>query len=205
MERMPFVFTILFLLLGPIRLIPAFAQLTHEAEPDFKRAVAVRGLPIVAGICVFVAFMGDSFVRKYHFRLESVEIAGGLLLLLSAINAIFPGPVMREANAVKPSPIELALSPLATPMIVSPMGVAAILIFVMLGNREDGIGQAIALSLAIILVLDFLVMFFIDLVVRIPGLFPVLRLLDAVLLFIQVALAVNTIIAGLDTLGLFRR
>lgn len=54
------------------------------------------------------------------------------------------------------------------------------------------------------MVLNFLVMFFIDFLLRIPGLIAILQLFEAVLVFIQAALAVHTVIGGLISLGLFR-
>ena len=204
MDRMPFIFTILFLLLGPIRLIPAFVRLTHDADRGFKRAAALRSILIAAAICAFVVLTGKSLVDKYELSLESLEIAGGLLLLLSAIKVIFPGPALPESKATSHTPMQFAISPLATPTIMSPMGVAAILIFVTLGTRVQGVNEAVFASLAIILVLNFLVMFFIDFLVRIPALFAVLQLFGAVLVFIQVALAVSTILRGLTSLGLFQ-
>jgi multiple antibiotic resistance protein len=75
----------------------------------------------------------------------------------------------------------------------------------MWADRFPGIEQAIALSLAIIMVLNFLVMFFIDRVVRIPGMLAILQLSGSVLIFIQLALGAETILGGLASLRLFDR
>ena len=58
MEEFSFVFTIFFMLLGPIKLIPSFAGLTRGADARFKRDVAIRGVVIAAALCVFVALAG---------------------------------------------------------------------------------------------------------------------------------------------------
>jgi len=55
MEQFSFVFTVFFMLLGPIKLIPSFAGLTRGLDNGFKRDVAIRGVLIASALCVFVA------------------------------------------------------------------------------------------------------------------------------------------------------
>jgi multiple antibiotic resistance protein len=50
--------------------------------------------------------------------------------------------------------------------------------------------------------LDFLVMFFIDKILKIPGLMAILQIMGSILVFIQVALAVQTILLGLVNIGI---
>ena len=200
MDQFSFVFTIFFLLLGPVKLIPAFAQVARGRDMPFQRALAIRAVLITAVIVAFVALAGESFVQKYHISIGGVQIAGGLVLLLAALNTIFgkPAPVAAGENA---SATQLAISPLATPIIVPPAGVAAILIFILLEPAYPGIKLAVGIALAIILVLDFLVMFFNAWILKAPGLMPAQQLLGAVLVFMQVALAVETILDGLRHMG----
>jgi multiple antibiotic resistance protein len=49
--------------------------------------------------------------------------------------------------------------------------------------------------------LNFLVMFFNDRILSIPGLLPALHLLGGVLIVIQVALAINIVLVAFRTLG----
>ncbi|WP_051469976.1 MarC family protein [Fischerella sp. PCC 9605] len=90
METEEFIFTIFFLTLGPIKIIPAFANLTQAMELKFKRELAIKGIAIATAICLYVFLLGRNLVDKYHISLEAIEIAGGLVLLISALNGIFP-------------------------------------------------------------------------------------------------------------------
>jgi multiple antibiotic resistance protein len=100
---------------------------------------------------------------------------------------------------------QLAVSPLTVPIIIPPAGIAAILIFVTLASESPvtypGLYRAVAIALTVILLLDFLVMFFNSSITRVPGLVLVLQAAGAVLVFIQVALAVEIILAGFYHLG----
>lgn len=200
MDQLSFVFTIFFMLLGPVKLLPAFSQVARGRDNHFQRTLAIRTILITAVMVAFVALAGETFVQKYHISIDGVEIAGGLVLLLAALNTIF-GKVTPVAVNENATPIQIAISPLATPIIVPPAGVAAILIFIMLEPAYPGIKQAVAIALAIILALDFLVMFFNSWIMRTPGLTPALQLLGAVLVFMQVALAVETILDALRHLA----
>jgi len=200
MEQFPFVITISFMLLGPVKLIPTFAQVTRGRDGKFQGALALRTVLITAVIVALVAVVGESIVQKYHISIDGVRIAGGLVLLLAALNTIF-GKAVPVAGGENASLIQLAISPLATPIIVPPAGVAAILIFTMLEPEYPGMKLAVGLALAIILMLNFLVMFFNSWILKIPGLMPALQLLGAVLVFMQVALAIETILAALRHLA----
>jgi multiple antibiotic resistance protein len=201
MEQFPFVFTIFFMLLGPVKIIPAFAGLTQGADIRFKRAVAIRGAVIASVLCAFVALAGETLLAKYHLSIDAVRVAGGLILLLAALKVIFTKVEPSSPGKGAPTAIQLAVSPVAVPIIVPQAGVAAILIFLLLAPQYPGMMQAVAICLATMMVLDFLVMYFIDLVMKTPGLMIVLSVLGSVLIFVQASLAAHMIMVGLKLLS----
>ena len=201
MEQFSFIFTIFFMMLGPVKLIPSFAGLTRGADVRFKRAVAIRGAVIASALCAFVALAGGTLLGKYRISIDAVRISGGLVLLIAALQVIFRKAQSSSPSSGKPTAIQLAVSPVAVPMIVPPAGVAAILICMRLAPQYPGMTQAVAICLAIMMVLDFLVMYFIDWVMKIPGLTIVLHVLGSVLVFIQASLAIQMILNALKNLG----
>ncbi|GFE67904.1 MarC family protein [Chroococcus sp. FPU101] len=204
MYKESFIFTIFFLTLGPIKIISAFGKLTQGMTLKFKREVAIKGILIALAICLYVSLLGEGILKKYQISLESLEIAGGIVLLLSALKAIFPEIQPTNPPKSQPSALQLAISPVASPIVVPPVGVAAILIFVMLAPRHPGMGFVIAKALLVMLLLDFLVMFFIDQIIKVPGLMLVLQVLGSVLVFVQVALAIEAILEAFRNLGVFK-
>lgn len=201
MDQFSFVLTIFFMLLGPVKLIPSFARVAQGRDLPFQRALALRAVLIAAAMAAFVAVAGGSFAARYHISVDGVRIAGGLVLLVAALNTIFGKAAPSDSGTAETTPLKLAISPLAAPVIVPPAGVAAILLFMMLAPEYPGMKLAVAIALAIIMALDFLVMFFNSRVIRTPGLIPVLQLLGAVLVFMQVGLAVETVLTALKHLG----
>jgi len=141
MDRLSFIFTVFFMLPGPIKLIPA-------SSGAWRSRAAVIGSALRA----FVAPAGGMLLGRYRISIDALRIAGGLVLLISALPGIFK-------KAQPPDP------PAGTPA-----GVDAILIFMMPAPQYPGMAQTVAVCLAIIMVLDFLAMYFIDRVLKTPGL-----------------------------------
>ncbi len=204
MDQFSFIFTIFFMLLGPVKLVPSFGGLTRGADSRFKRDVAIRGAVIASVLCAFVALAGGTLLGKYRISLDAVRISGGLVLLISALQTMFRKAQSSSPSSGKPAPIRLAVSPVAVPMIVPHAGVAAILICMTLAPQNPGMTQAIAICLATMMVLDFLVMYFIDWVMKTPGLMIVLAVLGSVLVFVQAALAINMMLVAFKSLGFIK-
>lgn len=204
MEDISIVFTIFFMLLGPLKLIPLFAGLTKGTELAFKRSVAVRSALVASAVVAFVAVAGGALLSKYRISIDALRLAGGVVLLLAAVQSMFRKSHAADSGPTKPTAMQLAASPMAVPGIVPPAGVAAILIFMMLAPENPGMARAVAIGLAFMMALDFLVMFFIDQVMKIPGLMIAITVLGSVLAFIQAALAIQIMLLALTHLGAFQ-
>ena len=199
-----YIFTIFFMLIGPIKLIPLLAGVTRGADVQFKRDVAVRAAVIAAAVCAVVALAGEMLLGRYRISLDAVRITGGLVLLISALQVIFQKAQPSSPGSGTPTAIQIAVAPVAIPGIVPPAGVAAILIFMLLAPQYPGMTHAVVISLAIIMALDFLVMYFIDTVMKTPGLMIILTVLGSVLIFVQASLAIQMILNAFKSLGVIQ-
>ena len=131
-----------------------------------------------------------------------LAITGGLILFLAALDTVmrqFRGPTGADAEDT-PLSLSLAVSPLAFPTIVTPAGIAAVIIFVTLS--PDPAGKAtIGLLLLVILLLDLIAMLYARAILKWLAL-P-LYILGVVLGVIQVALGLNIILVNLSRIGVF--
>jgi multiple antibiotic resistance protein len=177
---------------------------THAADRAFKKEVAIRGSLVASAIVLCVLVLGKGAVGKFEISLDALRLGAGLVLLVSALRVIFPNAEPLPADSRKPGALELAISPVAMPIIVPPAGIAAILLSIMIAPNYPGMESVIALMLATIMALDFLVMFFIEQVLKVPGLLLGLRVLGSMLTFIQVALAIDTVLAAFRSLGIIQ-
>ncbi|WP_017716436.1 MarC family protein [Kamptonema formosum] len=200
-----FIFTIFFLTLGPVKIIAPFARLTHEATPKYRRDVAILASVIATAVVLLVALLGHRLVVKYQLSLDALRLAGGLVLLLSALFNTFPHlqPPL-EVPKTQPTALQLAINPIVSPIVIPPVGVAAILIFTTLFQENFWMHLSIIASLLSVMFLDFLAMLFADKIIKVPGLMQVLNLTAVVLTFVQVALAIQVILIVLKNLGIAR-
>ena len=199
-------FALLFMMMGPISVMPGFAMLTQPAEPALARRIAVRAAMYAAIAVVLAVLLGYSLLTGWGASPASLIIAAGLLLLLSSLGHVMaPAAPAAPPPAAEPRPapaLGIALSPLAFPMIVTPPAIGVLIIFTAY-FREDGQQLLIlAIGLAIVL-LDLLAMLAARRIMSWIGMVP-LRILGAVFGVLQVALAVEFIVSGIARSPLLR-
>lgn len=201
-----FIFTIFFLSLGPVKIIFPFVKLTRNATPEYRRNVSIIAAIIATIVVLFLALFGHHLVAKYQLSLDALRLAGGLVLLISALFNTFPHlqPPL-EMPKTELTAIQLAIRPIVSPIIIPPIGVAAILIFTTLFQGNWEMQLIIIKSLVTIMVFNFMAMLFADKIIKIPGLTQILTLAAVVLTFIQVALAIEVILISLKSLGIIVR
>ncbi|ULQ54115.1 MarC family protein [Flavihumibacter fluvii] len=187
------IFTFLFLMLGPFKIIGPFASITQNATPAFTRQLAIRAIFFSSLALLLAGFIGETILNKYGIPLPILALAGGIILFLVAIlNVIkqFSPPEEHPGQDVPTPTLNKALNPLAFPTIVTPYGIAAVIVFLALApdlTTKLTIG-AIVLG---IMVLNLVVM----LLTRHIGkyLMLLLAILGAILGVIQVALGLMII------------
>jgi multiple antibiotic resistance protein len=197
-----YVLTIFFLLLGPAKIIPVFARLTQGAEPAYCRRVAVYATLFATAMCVAISLLARTLVASYHLGVPTIQLTGGLILLIWALNAIFASGETAARATSDQSAGQLALSPLATPVIVTPAGVAALMVFVLLAPGTPEGYRIVSSALVLVMALNLLVMYFNTQIVHLRWLLVPLQLLSAVLAVVQVAFALQVILNALQAMGL---
>ena len=200
-------FTFLFLAMGPAPLIPAFASLTAGRDRGFKRALALQAILVVAAAMVVAATSGVAALRGWGVSTAALTLAIGLLLLLVALRNVLevydppkkaPQP---DPNAAAPTRSDLAFTPLAFPIIISPFGIGIVVLLLMLAQDRGAIATMAAL-IAIVLALDLVAMLAADWVMRAPFIKYILLVTGAVMGVLQVALAVDAMADAIRAMNL---
>jgi multiple antibiotic resistance protein len=200
-----FVLTVFILLLGPLKVIPAFATLTRDADVAYRRRAAVYATLFATAICVLLILLARTMVSSYRLSVEALQLTAGLILLIWSLNALMQRGDATPRAGRHPTPVELAMSPLTTPVIITPAGVAALMVFMLLGPNVPGGHLVVAGALAVVMALNFLVMFFNDRIVKRHWLLGLLQLVGSVLIVVQVAFAVQVLLNGLRAIGAIGR
>ncbi len=144
----------IFAILDPIALIPIFSVLTKDYTPHERKKIAIGATAIALGLAVGVIFIGDLVLAYIGVSLGSFRLAGGILLLISAIDMFSGLPRGKKISDIDDSeippekPFELASVPLATPLLLGP---GTITLLVTLSHQIDLVSLLIASTSAIII------------------------------------------------------
>ncbi len=117
-------FVTLLVILDPLGNIPVFLALTGQHEPRARhRAAYVAVLAAGAILAVFAAF-GNALLHYLSISLESLMVAGGILLFLVAFD------MLRGSGSFMtvPSEVSIALVPLGTPFLAGPGAIVATIV-----------------------------------------------------------------------------
>jgi multiple antibiotic resistance protein len=192
------IFTFLFLMLGPFKIIGPFAKITKGADATFTRRIAVRASLFASLAMLVAAFLGETFLGQYGIPVPILSLAAGIILFLVALQNILEEFAPHSAETAEPSPtptLNMALSPLAFPTIVTPYGIAGIVVFLALSPDLHG-RLVIGAILLAIMVMNLIVMLMTRRIGPVLGV--VLQILGAVLGVIQVALGLQIIHSSLQ-------
>jgi multiple antibiotic resistance protein len=138
-------FVTLFVITDPIGNAPIFVAITRNLTPRERQRAALRAVLAAGALIIGFAVFGEVVLRYLHVSLGSLSIAGGLLLMLVALEMLrgsdFPGG---DSDA----PEDIALVPLATPLVAGPGAIATAIV---LWRNHPGFEGHASVLLAIVL------------------------------------------------------
>ena len=200
-------FTFLFVTLGPLKVIGPFVRMTRGRDARFKRSLALQGILIAIIATLVGGLVGSIVLEKWGVSLGALMLAAGTVLFLVALRPLLqqfqpdaqPAPA---SDGPPPSASALAFTPLAFPTLVTPHGIAVLVLLVTLNAGNVPGTVKVYELLGVVLALDLLAMLFADRIVKTPGVAPALGILGSVLGILQVALGIQAILTALRVMGL---
>jgi multiple antibiotic resistance protein len=138
-------FVTLVVITDPIGNAPIFVAITRNLTPRERQQAAVRAIVAAGALIIGFAVFGELVLRYLHVSLGSLSIAGGLLLLLVALEMLRGTDLPAAAGG---SPEDVALVPLATPLVAGPGAIATSIV---LWRAHPGFEGHIAVLAAIVL------------------------------------------------------
>lgn len=199
-------FTTFFATVGPLDVGPVFAAMTPAVTPKARRRMAVRGTMIATGILLLFAVTGDLLLASLGISLAALRVAGGVLLLLIAIDMVFArtsgSTSTTEEEALEAATrADVTVFPLATPLIAGPgaMGAAILLMADAEGSLlSQAVVIAMLLAVMVITLASLLLASQLQRLLGVTGLHVVSRVFGVLLS----ALAVQFMFDGLAQSGL---
>jgi multiple antibiotic resistance protein len=146
-------FSSLFVVVDPIAAVPAFIAMTSRDSPQTKLRMARLACLVGAGVMVVFTLAGKGIFKVLGITLPAFQIAGSLLLLRIAMDMLYARRSAAqetdeevEAGAAKE---DIAITPLAVPMLAGPGAISTALILL---NQAESFDQRLALLACITVV-----------------------------------------------------
>lgn len=139
------VFVTLFVIMDPPGTVPIFLALTGSLRSAERKRAAWVAVAVALGVIVVFALFGQIILDYLGIGLPALQMAGGLLLLLVALQ-LLTGELDDPA---KPASGNVAMVPLGTPLLAGPGAIVATMVFV---QRSDQAADYLAVATAIIAV-----------------------------------------------------
>lgn len=138
-------FVTLIVIMDPPGTIPLFLALTAGRSAAARKRAAWQAVAVAFGVIWSFALFGQQILSYLQITLPALQGAGGLLLLLVALDLL-------TGRAKPPEQIEdvnVALVPLGTPLLAGPGAIVATIVFV---RQLAGPASYVALAAAILAV-----------------------------------------------------
>ena len=139
------VFVTLFVIMDPPGVVPIFLGLVSKFTEKERRKLAVKTAIVSLMVIVTFALFGQFILGYLKISLPAMQGAGGLLLLLVALE-LLTGKNEKKGDEAGPSDVNVALVPLGTPLLAGPGAIVATIIFV---KQIEGVAMGVALFTAI--------------------------------------------------------
>jgi multiple antibiotic resistance protein len=139
------VFVTLTVIMDPLGTVPAFLALTSGRTVKARKRLAWQAVLTAAVVIGTFAVFGQSILSYLGITLPALQGAGGLLLLLVALELL----TGRISEPTEVRDVNVALVPLGTPLLAGPGAIVATIVFV---KGAHGAGDILAIIAAIIAV-----------------------------------------------------
>lgn len=187
------VFVTLLVIVDPPGMVPIFLALTGPLSKRERNRAAWQAVALAGGVIVVFAVAGPKILEYLHIDLPALQGAGGLLLVLVALELL----TGKTESAPQSATSNIALVPLGTPLLAGPGAIVATMLFVRQAEQFTDY-LAIAVAIVLVLLVVWLVLRFCGVIVRIlrPGGIEVLtRIAGLLLAAIAVQLIADSVAA----------
>jgi multiple antibiotic resistance protein len=184
----------LFAIVNPIGSIPLFLQLTSGMRPEERKRAFRTGILSASAILFVFILAGEKILTGFfQIQLNDLMAAGGLLLLIIAIDHLVFGALVRGVLTGEEQDADhIGAVPIACPILAGPGAMMTVL----LTFSEHGLLVA-AVSVLVVVGISWSILYFIDAIYRVLGK-TVCTVLSKILCLFIAAIGMRLLVQGLS-------
>jgi multiple antibiotic resistance protein len=132
-------------IIDPIAAAPLFVAITSGQDEVSRRRTAIRACLVAGGLLTMFAAAGGAIFGVFGITIDAFRIAGGILFFTMAM------PMLTGRTTHAPTDLhsgdDPAIVPLGMPIIAGPGAISTVMVLM---GQAEGVAQAIAVHVAII-------------------------------------------------------
>ncbi|MFJ2740455.1 MarC family protein [Streptomyces sp. NPDC087440] len=136
-------FLTLFVIMDPPGITPIFLGLTSGRPAKVQRRMAWQAVAVAFGVITVFGIIGQQILDYLHISIPALMIAGGLLLLLIALDLL----TGKNEEPTQTKDVNIALVPLGMPLLAGPGAIVSVILAV---QRNDSLTGQISVWAAIV-------------------------------------------------------
>ncbi len=201
-------FMAIFSIVNPVSGVMAFISITSSMGKEDRIYVARRSSVIACIIAIVFAVSGEFVLYMFAITVDSLKVAGGILLFLVAIDMLFARTTRESITSEEMSDAShkenISVFPLAMPMLTGPGAITTIMLYTTAGSQDFGTDPTVKrllviVAILIIFIITFLIFRFSDYFTRVVGITGMMVMTRLMGLFLG-AIAVGFIADGIKKL-----
>ncbi len=191
-----------FVIVNPFGNVPLFISLTQKLTPVERKNAIVKSIVIAAAILLVFALIGKVLFDMLNVTLDSLRIAGGLLLLAIAFDMLMGRSPASKIDAEEERE-SIAVTPMATPLLAGPGAMTTVMVLM----NEAGtplLKGSIIIAILLAMAASFIILVNCEWVynaIRKDGARVLTKIMGIVLATIAVEMAVNGLVHAFPALG----
>ena len=151
---------VLFIIVDPFGNIPIFMGLTEKLTISERRKIFNTAILVGIALLLVFAFTGQEIFTIFGISINSFQVAGGLLLLITSLKILVSGSLYENTDTVE----GLGAVPIAMPLLVGPGAITTTI----LNFQAYGILVSIV-SVLIVMLLTWLILRYVNPIYRVLG------------------------------------
>jgi multiple antibiotic resistance protein len=160
-------FVTLLVVVDPPGVVPMYVALTKGDTAARRRTILIRAVLIAFGAALFFLVAGRAVLSYLGVTVYAFSISGGILLFVAAMPMLFgqrgglqsPEPKERSADQNREARQDIAVFPLAMPLLSGPGTIATILLLTSQAGGDYQKLLAIGIAIAVVFFVTFVTLY----------------------------------------------
>ena len=193
-----YTFTSIFVIVNPISGLLTFISLTRGMTESDRIQTARRSVTIACILAIVFAIAGEVILHLFNITVDSLRVAGGILLFLVAIDMLH-ARVSRES--VTPEEImdaskreDISVFPIAIPLLTGPGAITTVIVVIRTGTTIE-LKVLTVLTILLIFIISYVIFRYANQINRMLGV-TVSLVINRIMGLLLGAIAVNFVATG---------